>query len=328
MAQTPVRYRVTTAPTRCAAVYTPPYSIINLSTNANAVAWIADNAGLQTGAGTPLYPGASFVWQKPGDFWVIGESEFDIVVSSDAVDWDPNPIAIATAILNSGVLLVDQPVVVFNGALTAGNSTPNLDLSRYQSMVVRIFPTTANLNQRLGIRYTSAGLTMNYDVSAITAGWQGTLPVLGSTVQFTAFNGAFDVVVVASNRPYRSTQDLLGNPNANFFVTGTLLTATFDTWGIPAYFGELQFDTFFHLSAASPIAATSMQLLANQNGTYRQIKILQAFIAFTGATQDFQSSTRQSVQGDEMRVLVVNNTAVTLDYTLHVTPTLSQLGTG
>lgn len=132
-----------------AGSYKPPYRIINSSLGATI--WIADNPSVATGRGTPVNPGTSTMWSTTGDLWIIlgedtasvNEGSAEVILSYDVSDWQPNPIAIATAILNSGVLVIDNPAIIISA--TSDNNTGGIpvvygpfDVSRYSSLILSL----------------------------------------------------------------------------------------------------------------------------------------------------------------------------------------------
>jgi hypothetical protein len=246
------------------ATLVPPYTIINLSTEGTA--WLADNPGVRVNYGTPLYPGTSLQWNRVGELWAIGDSDFLIQASKDVLDWEPNPIAIATAILNSGVLVIDNPVTVFDGQLNANNSTPRIDTSRYQSVIFTITPlsgpTFLSPDSILIFFNASPGILSGIDrqitfISPVT--YSVTMPIIGAGLMVTAGPGNFDLTITLSHRQYPMIQTI-GNPsvfnnlNTILFVTDQLIatgaTASLDG-GIP-WFGEVELAVYANNGAVAP----------------------------------------------------------------------------
>lgn len=331
MAQTPVKYSVTPEfPTRCGAVYEPPYTIINLGTESNQTVWIADNAGLIVGNGTPLYPGTSFVWQKPGDFWIIGESNSDIVVTSDAIDWDPNPIALAIAILNSGVLLVDKPEILYQDTLNASNAFLSgiIDITRFQSAIV--FLVVDNFG---GGNDDIAQISFYHDpddpfsilafkqlqfVSDPNGGdrWLATIPLQGAAMQISSQGTSTDVavIVMGSNRPQESLDQTIVNQYslqhatnlyAEFHPTlaaGNVLLLQLNPW-----IGELEVDVSFSSAAAMGASEVRWVRQFSSDGLVHAFRRDTPILKF-GTQYGFKDKI--VVAGDALRFDVINSTAV------------------
>lgn len=103
--QTPVTYRVTDTVLNGGS-YPGGYRIINLSLKATVYA--SNNPGMGPGQGTVINPGTSVAWTRGGDLYLIlGDDTLstdvgycDVTLSYDVGDWQPNPVAIASAALN------------------------------------------------------------------------------------------------------------------------------------------------------------------------------------------------------------------------------------
>ena len=219
--RSPVRYPVrATSPVRIAGSTDAPFRIINLGSN---TVWVSDNSGIVAGAGTPIYAGTSLQWMKPTQLFAISAAGTvsELLVTTEIDDWTGDPIALAaataSAILNSGVVIIDQPTVLYNDQLRPANSrtTGPLDISRYQSVTVSLECTAiAGTNPFVRISfYADAARTLllktfaiPFHSAGIPAGfWKATLPV----------QGAF--MVVESNYP-----PIIGNgPNVNVIIVGS-----------------------------------------------------------------------------------------------------------
>lgn len=233
--------------------YNQAFTVINLGTNPNTTVWLADNAGMQIGQGTPLYPGTSFLWNAGGDLYAIAETDgVSVILSFDVTDWEPNPIAIAAAILNAGILLVDQPTLLFNGNLDNA-ATDIFDIRTYQSLFVSISPVEV-ITYPTCPRYeniffgTTDGLfqliTRTIKVSGDGSGWSGALPCIGAGYRLSAVgttSGA-DVQIWGSHRPLHLMQDHHFAANGNFlFNEAILVTAGSNTiTAMPSYIGMVE----------------------------------------------------------------------------------------
>jgi hypothetical protein len=146
----PVNITVRSTPIRGGS-YPAGYQIIN--TSLEATVWVANNPAVAAGSGTPINPGTSIVWNTDGDLWLIlgvdttsvAAGSADIVLSYDVHSWQPNPVAIATAVLNSGVLIIDNPVTLLETTDlgVATNTYGAYDVSRYNSVILRFNLVTA-----------------------------------------------------------------------------------------------------------------------------------------------------------------------------------------
>ena len=108
----PATYPISSRPVRIAGSQDAPFRIINLSVD-NPV-WVSNNPGISGGQGTPISPGTSLQWLNPTELWAVCDSGLtaSIIVTTEIDDWQPDPVAIATAILNSGVIVVDNPTTL------------------------------------------------------------------------------------------------------------------------------------------------------------------------------------------------------------------------
>lgn len=102
-----------TAPVRLGS-YPAPYLILN--TSVTDTVWISDDPSVATGLAIPLYPGGKLRRTVGGDVWGILDSaataSVTVILAFTVDQWDPNVAAIAQAIVNSGTLLIDNPVAV------------------------------------------------------------------------------------------------------------------------------------------------------------------------------------------------------------------------
>ena len=209
-----------------------PFFIVNSSFQATV--WVGDTRNISDGHGVPLYPGTGMNWigsQGTGETWAIlgqdtnsvGQSA-GVIVGLPVTDWQPNPIAVATAVLNSGVILVDQPAIIASLSLNGGTSYQSsvFNISTYQSIVVRVVRSgtpahtfdlnfnwlDAPLGNILGVdsyRWTSADVT----------GMQTTIPCRGAFLTVSvqtapAAVSADTVIILGSHRPWNSLMSVPG----------------------------------------------------------------------------------------------------------------------
>jgi hypothetical protein len=210
--QSPVNYSVGTAASR-AGSYAKGYQIINRSLT--FAIWASSDPSVAVGGGTPIYPGTSVTWQQDGDLWLIAEGpNTAVTISYDVSSWQPNPIAVATAILNSGVIIVDNPVLLANRIST----TQTYDISRYQSVFIQVERAGGNSNTyaqvQIGFDYPGGlgGSTPLFSrvielpptgVNAQPVLYSAVFPCVGSTLKLTIV-GPIQVIAIASNRPTSS----------------------------------------------------------------------------------------------------------------------------
>jgi hypothetical protein len=193
-----------------------PSRIINTNL-AGATLWIGNESVVRDGLGIPIAGGTSAPWTGQGDLWAILGTDassvgqtIQVVVTSLVDDWQPNPIALAIAILNSGILLVDNPVTLFNQQNPNTNGgTATVDVSTFQSLYVIasvVNPQSGNLFLNW---FDSAGTGIGQDVYRFAAGDLNTeetsIPVKGSRLQVTwsvsAIN-SLNIQVIGSHRPW------------------------------------------------------------------------------------------------------------------------------
>lgn len=187
--------------------YPGGYQIINQSLYTTV--WASDNPGGAPNQGTPISPGTSIVWASDGDIFLVvgndatsvdpllGNSTALCVLTYDVQNWQPNPVAVAAAVLNSGVIVVDNPVaLIADGNKPIGYLSPTIDVSRFQSIALSIqgnaFPPYA-VNVTF---YATALGTQPLATYQINSGQ------IGTSVRHTqAFNvvGAFVVVQIVSS---------------------------------------------------------------------------------------------------------------------------------
>lgn len=326
MSQVPVRYAVQSSPTRCQTVFVPPYTVINTSTEDTV--WIADNAGIQVGLGTPLYPGASFTWEKQGDIFAISEGPVvDIITTNDVADWEPNPIAIATAILNSGVLLVDNPVVAFSGVLEDSTPTDFIDVSRYQSAQVGLNLDVINtvppyvlvedwmlLPNGITMQLLKQTQVLFTDSTNDADQFQANFPLYGSHFRLSSVDGDFNATVTLSHRPQEEISCRIQNSNTiadhsylwsqtGFTIlAGATYTARFGPW-----FGAVTVEVRIS-STAVPAAGTIRINRFSVGDTTPRISRLESFEAYPSNLYDFTGTIVMS--GNSSYLQLVNNGAV------------------
>lgn len=210
-----------TSATRRYGSYPGGYQIIN--TSLEATVWAADNPSCKSGFGTPISPGTSIVWSTDGELFLclgsdtqsVAAGNADVVISYDVQNWQPNPIAIAAAILNSGVIVVDQPVVLNNTTILAGGTRGPYDVSRYNSIALDVESLTAANGYLEILWYTDASMSFLVATDHISwatntnSQWSGQIPCRSAFVFFIANGVSVGNIIVASNRAIDGIQNAL-----------------------------------------------------------------------------------------------------------------------
>lgn len=178
--------------------YPGGYQIIN--TSLYSTVWASDNPSMQSGQGTPISPGTSINWTGDGDIFLIvgddatslnpllGNSIAAVVLTYDVQNWQPNPVAVAAAVLNSGIIIVDNPLQMVNSVLAG--TTAAFDVSRYNSLQCIFVPFAAGGPSSITIQWSDtasfAGILFQDTISWGVTGsiyleeWHGTVPCRSS----------------------------------------------------------------------------------------------------------------------------------------------------
>lgn len=328
MFQIPVRYPVTAdQPTPCDAISKPPYRIINESVEVTV--WLSQNAGMRIGEGIPLFPGTSQLWEDDGGFYAIGEGTATLIVTTSIRDWQPNPIALATAILNSGVLLVDDPQILYNAALNAPNFTPVFNTERFQSVQVLVentggapgeFTITFYITDDLGLFVPT--MTYQLDMTA-TDRWSGHIPCMHNALRIRALSGGpYQVMVVSSNRQITGIRQDGGSPFLAADFNTTVLPGNTLTQDIIPWFGMVR--TQVQLVCAAAMATSELQQLTyDVAGAASRVMQRVTPVAAGAAANQFQATLDYPLAGGSASVALVNNTAVNFTAVSMVTTPIS-----
>lgn len=341
--QAPVRYRCRRTPTR-AGVYHPPYTIINELPSPPSIGaspptvWVADNAGLLIGTGTPIYPGTSVTWTQEGELWVVAERDTDIIVSYDIEDWQPDPTAIAAAILTSGIVIIDDPVQLFNTTALQAITGP-FDVSRYQSLWFNATRTAGFANtdditivftkddaseivHQLGYAWypNNTGPEPNAQMSVRFG-----IPCVADSM-FVIFNSpggsTFRAQMIASYRQLsRLTQSISGINNA--FPTVRAPTCLYASnqpalaiashnFHIPPWYGEMEVKSYIFFTGA--IGASTRLIIGQENMTIDAVP----YVAVPGVSTQASAKYRLFNNGGSLLVTHVNATAGTVIHRLEV----------
>lgn len=223
-----------------------PFQVINLNTSATV--WLADSSNVSDGNGVPLNPGSSLTWtgsQFTNELWgILGtdaqtatQSSVDIIISANVLGWQQNPVATAIAILNSGLILVDQPAILASvvGQSAATRNFPTTGtyaVNNYQSLIVRYRVGGGAHTVQLSIRWyadSAAGQLIGMDqynwVAADTNPMNTNIPIRGAYMNATlnlapAAVGNDDLVFVASNRLHNHWSADMANGTRVLFSGG------------------------------------------------------------------------------------------------------------
>lgn len=318
----PSTFQTSARPVRIAGMTDAPFLIIN--TSVTSTVWLSSNPGITAGVGTPLNPGTSYNWNNPTDVWAVcntGETA-ELIVTTEVSDWQPDPVAIASAILNAGVLVVDRPVVILDAVTIDGSNhaTAQIDTSHYQSMIVEVFFNATGggaIDQLFIVFYDDNNNQVGQHAIRYHpthgAFCRFTFPLRGSTVQFTngAASSSFIVNATLSARHVESiyteirdsvTQDPCGY---DAFSASLAAAATLDLW-IPPVFGTLQART--RVTTANPINNSVLFLAKyNSNRGAFDFNIDSIALAPNGANIYTAVMTWTS-NGEATRISLLNNT--------------------
>lgn len=192
-----------------------PALIMNL--DAQATVWIGRNGDVTSTRGVPVPAGQSVPWVG-GELWAIlgadtqslASGSATIVVTTYVHDWQ-NQAVIATAVLNSGVVQVDNPAILLAGTMNA-NDTRTLAVSTWQCVTLITSPAGVTGTQRQVVLNweDSSGDVVSQDsykwsLSPDTTLVLETLPCRGSQLVIQCLGGGANtqsVIVVASHRPF------------------------------------------------------------------------------------------------------------------------------
>lgn len=335
--QAPVNLTVGATPLR-AGSYPGGYQIINKSLDATV--WAASNPSVSDGTGTPIYPGTSLIWESSGDLWLIlgtdGQSvkagSAGVTLSYDVTGWQPNPVAIATAVLNSGVIVVDNPTPLMSISATGPGVTTLIDISRYQSLNMSIILNTPTAGvDYIYLEFSDGGVT-TYRVPLVfqDAGqlWTASIPCYGSGFRIrmgTAANLSF--FVSGSYRPIDTIKQRIEEVN-NFqpetdilWTTGSLANGAITQWNLPPWHGELQIYAYLELAAAAAPGLSNVGVF-KELVAYENFLIL-PFSIVGGAATGTRHTCTGTVQtnGDGLQVRMFNGSGVNwTKYVLRITP--------
>lgn len=243
--------------------YVAPYLIINQ--NLFATVWAANNAGLSPGGGTPIPPGTSVPWTSGGDiFFVLGndapsvaQGSAAIIISYDASNWVPSPVAIATAILNSGTLVIDNPTPIVGPVASFGPNTTSIayDVSHFNSLLVTVQQGIITADSSFWIDWSPDGTTWSTTYPAQTwemkliggAQIKAIVPCVAKFFRIGCTNTTLVITIIASYRTVQQTRQFL--PASSPALPVLLETSSFVAVGgtsaiayVPPWFGDVHIE--------------------------------------------------------------------------------------
>lgn len=324
---TPIPFAVpSTSPIRIAGTNDPPFRIINLGLEGSV--WLSRNSGMLAGQGTPLHPGTSVLWTEKTELYAIADPTYtvNITLTSDVEDWQPDPAAIAAAVLNSGVLVIDNPTLLYSDTITVGTSTPRLDVSRYQSVIVvaqkLVSPASVDISldsfmtlgggptMRKGIKWGSnSSQIVNLRLPAY-------LRYFG--VEHIAGGGSgVALQIVGSHRDCQEIdqQSVISITDIGYLLDTTGLTinngVTHQAF-LPPWFGEIEIDVTM---VAGAVGGSSLRVRAPTGSEQRLIPFTNTIAAnIWGAT------ARVACMGGSLELAIVNGSGGNFTFvTIHAT---------
>lgn len=218
--RTPTEYAITNlTPVRIASRQDAPIRIINIGVLGTV--WLSENAGIKIGQGTPLNPGTSFTWLRDTEIFAVADisDPVRIIVTEEVDDWQPDPAAIAAAVLNAGVLVIDKPETLTTDTLNASNgfTTGRFDVSRFQSLSLLLTTTalSGGVNDYVLLDFARTATSspilrraiefVNNSPSGGT--WVANLPISTAFFEISSpSNTEVQTVVIASHRPQESIE--------------------------------------------------------------------------------------------------------------------------
>jgi hypothetical protein len=307
--------------------YPAGYQIIN--TSLQATIWVSPNAGMSSGQGTPVYPGTSLVWNTDNNLFLILGNDAqsvaagfaDIILSYDTQNWQPNPIAIATAVINSGVLIVDSPVEIITNNIysTAGVATV-YDVSRYSSLQMYVNPSAGTT---LTFEFSGDSLFLNpirrYPIVGGSGAWRATFPVEGKYFRIVGSGIAnYGCQCFASYRQVTGLKQSV--PTTNLIVAASLsVPATnFTRISTPPWWGEVEFHcvnavagTWYNVLISSVLGQQTSYPNggANDNGG-----------SWVNGGGGFYNQRRFAMNGHDVQVDMVNPTGAAVQMSFVIIP--------
>lgn len=317
--------------------YPGGFQIINNSLYTTV--WASDNPSMQSGQGTPISPGTSIVWIRDGDLYLItgndatstnvllGNNQSLVTISYDVSGWQPNPVAVAAAVLNSGIIIVDNTTTVFaNAAVIAAADSGLINVSRYNSLLIGLFSLTGT--GHIEVRWYDAtgvnGIAFQksyvYDASSFNSLIE--FPCLGAYVRIiNNTTGNVGMNVYASNRMSDRIRTHTTNNNNNILDSVQNVPAASN--GAQVFTNIWWGDVDILMVAAAGVARWYMSEVGN---CFLIDGLLESPMtpalnneALAGAAFNYKKM-RVSCFGKQLALMPANNTGAILQMSCVVTP--------
>jgi hypothetical protein len=347
----PITYSVpSTTPIHIAGSKDPPVRIIN--TAVTGTVWLSDNPGLQAGQGTPLHPGTSLQWTRPTELFAIADSGLtvDIILTTEVDDWQPDPAAIAAAVLNAGVLVIDNPQTIMQVAVNGPGSTSEADIGRYQSLNISIILATDNpvtpTDNRLQLLFTDGGTT-TYIVHLYFAVqgqlWTAAVPCYGDGFSVSVLtDSTFNVFVSGSHRSIQTIRQRIDEVDATGLTVSAGTSVFFDDLNLaggrpvgdaiittlPPWYGTIQVNVRW---TAPAVAAANFDLLIGNQinpGAFNATQQINGVIiqGVPPAAHTYQCTANLVTAGESLQITTRNGYAAAgLSYSCRIVPVTGAL---
>ena len=341
----PVRYSISsTAPIRVAGSKDAPFRILNMETSGTV--WLSENAGLRAGEGQPLHAGTSFLWLRPTELYAIcdpGES-CDIIITTEIDDWQPDPAAIAAAIVNSGIIIIDNPVTILQASINGPGQISTIDISRFQSLNISIALDVDNpvspLDNRIQLVFTDGGTT-SYIAQLVFSTedqvWTAAVPCYGDGFALNIVtDSTFVAFVSGSHRPVQVIRQRIDEVDVNGTPVGAGTNVFFDTLAaggiavgdtqfviLPPWYGTILVDVRWvspAVAAANFDLLIGSQIVPGAYNAYRQVNgvIVQGVAP---AAHTYQCTTNIVATGDALVVTARNGYAAAgINFSARIVP--------
>lgn len=299
-------------------------SFMVINDSPGTVIWCDNDSSVTVGNGTPLYGGTSLRWTYP-QLWIVGEEEADVIVTSDVDQWEADPVAVATAILNSGQLIVDDPIQVFLGGF-GSSGTGEFDVSKYQtvSITMNCGGLTSVTNPTVvRLRFTSAGQTvLTRILTFINAREvQMTFPIVGDSVSLRTTLGP-DVSVAQITLSHRQNSLIQSFSEGHTLVHRTNLTiadgTSLDIDDMTPYFGECFISCAYQGTGPGD---TNVRLMFPD--AFGGLDVIDALGPFNTVGANYRIERARVVfSGMPCRFRIANQSGSSQDFNLYVAPVL------
>jgi hypothetical protein len=259
-----------------------------------------------------------------------------VIISYDVADWSPSPAAIAAAVLNSGVLVIDRPVVLINDTNFNGTSAL-IDVSRYNS-VDCVFdsngfpgPFSVEVNWYADAAATQRVFSTTVFLNEGPTQWAGAMPCRGAYLQIVEIGaGGMTIRIFSSNRTIETIRNslvlaafdnnLLLDVSQAGIASGASGTIRFT---VQPYFGEVEIYAAF--GGAAVTAAGTRYVVGLGGANNRNIAL-----DGTGGSSALQNNNnivnvqRMAVWGKQLHFQPVNTSAGIATMSVMVTPISQQ----